>query len=147
YGSHLGCLTVNLPYAVQRLRSFGDTILNSSRLRYERERDRSNLPTCSSCMDGPRWARSFCIVGTRSGAVMYPACLRGRMTAGPDGFRGLGSQHCGALAWRDDVSECPNPGPDHFAVAAFCSLRVAGRRAPARNGCASSLDAAPWVSR
>lgn len=24
--------------------------------------------------------------------------------------------------WRDDKTECPNPGPDHFAVAALCSL-------------------------
>ena len=44
------------------------------------------------------------------------------VTAGPDGLRGLGSQHCGALLMRDDGSERPNPGPDRFAVAAFCSL-------------------------
>ena len=44
------------------------------------------------------------------------------MTAGPDGFRGLGSLHRGALLKRDDGSECPNPGPDLFAVAAVLLL-------------------------
>ena len=61
---------------------------------------------------------------------MYPACLRGRLTAGPDGLRGSDSKHCGALLMRDDRAECPDPcacpreggGPDHCAVAACCSL-------------------------
>ncbi len=41
---------------------------------------------------------------------MYPALMRGRKTAGPDGLRGSGSQHCGALLMRDDETECPDPG-------------------------------------
>ena len=40
---------------------------------------------------------------------MYPALMRGRKTAGPDGLRGSGSQHCGALLMRDDETECPDP--------------------------------------
>jgi hypothetical protein len=39
------------------------------------------------------------------------------MTAGHDGCCGSGSQHCGALVWRDDEADFPDPGPDHFAVA------------------------------
>ena len=69
----------------------------------------------------------FSGVGEWSGAVMYPACWRGRLTAGPDGLRGSGSEHCGALLRRDDKTECPDPGPDHCAVAAWCSLRLSGR--------------------
>ena len=57
---------------------------------------------------------------------MYPACWCGLLTAGPDGLRGSGSEHCGALVRRDDITECPDPGPDHFAVAAWCSLRLSG---------------------
>ncbi|MGO9005236.1 MAG: hypothetical protein ACLQIQ_05420, partial [Beijerinckiaceae bacterium] len=55
------------------------------------------------------------------------------MTAGPDGLRGLGSKHWGALRYAMTYRGCPNPGPDHFAVAAFCSLPVTGRTTcPAR---------------
>ena len=57
---------------------------------------------------------------------MYPACWCGLLTAGPDGLRGSGSKHRGALVRRDDRTECPDPGPDHFAVAAWCSLRLSG---------------------
>jgi len=35
-----------------------------------------------------------------SGAVMYPACLRGFPTAGHEGIRGSGSYHSGALEAR-----------------------------------------------
>src|SRR5713226_926167 len=73
-------------------------------------------------------------VGRWSGAVMYPACWRGRLSAGPDGLRGSGSEHCGALLRRDDEAECRDPGPDHFAVAAWCSLRVSGRMARRGDG-------------
>jgi len=48
---------------------------------------------------------------------MYSAFRARCMTAGHDGLRGSGSQHCGALGWRDDAAEFPDPGPDHFAVA------------------------------
>jgi hypothetical protein len=44
------------------------------------------------------------------------------MTAGPQGLRGSGSNHSSALFNRDDEAECPDPGPDHFAVLLFCSL-------------------------
>jgi hypothetical protein len=50
------------------------------------------------------------IIGSR--AVMYPACVCGRMcmTAGPEGVRGSGSNHGRALKGRDDEAECPDPG-------------------------------------
>ena len=78
------------------------------------------------------------------GAVMYPACRRGRKTAGHDGLRGSGSRHCGALERRDDETEYPDPGPDLCAVAAFCSLPdhgpiTSGRRVERR--CRRSLAA------
>jgi hypothetical protein len=38
---------------------------------------------------------------------MYPACLCGRLTAGPDGLRGLGSQHCGALRGAMTIRSVP----------------------------------------
>ena len=31
---------------------------------------------------------------------MYPAFVRGTLTAGPEGMRGSGSDHCGALEAR-----------------------------------------------
>ena len=71
---------------------------------------------------------------------MYPACWRGRLTAGPDGLRGSGSEHCDALLRRDDGSECSGPGPDHFAVAAWCSLRVSGRMARRVKGAGSGTE-------
>ena len=85
--------------------------------------------TDRSCMDGPRWARGF----WRRWHLVWSSHVSGlsarSSTAGHDGLRGLGSRHCGALLMRDDDSECSNPGPDHCAVAAFCSLPVAvGRR-------------------
>ena len=49
-------------------------------------------------------------VGFRSGAVMYPAFVRGTLTAGPEGIRGPGSNHRRALLKRDDRTECPDPG-------------------------------------
>jgi hypothetical protein len=55
------------------------------------------------------------------GSCIRPV-VRGRLTAGPDGFRGSGSKHCGALLMRDDEAECPDPGPGLCAVAACCSL-------------------------
>jgi hypothetical protein len=71
---------------------------------------------------------------------MYPACWCGRLTAGPDGLRGSGSKHRGALVRRDDTAECPDPGPDHFAVAAWCSLRLSGRTARRGDGVGSQAD-------
>jgi hypothetical protein len=54
---------------------------------------------------------------------MYSAFRVRRMTAGHDGYRGSGSQHCDALSMRDDGAECPDRGrPDHFAVACIGSL-------------------------
>jgi hypothetical protein len=38
--------------------------------------------------------------GCGSGAVMYPACVRGTLTAGPEGIRGPVPNHCGALEAR-----------------------------------------------
>jgi hypothetical protein len=49
----------------------------------------------------PLFGKGFCegsAIG--SGAVMYPACLRGFPTAGPEGIRGSGSYHSGALEAR-----------------------------------------------
>ena len=50
-----------------------------------------------SCMGGPHWARGIWwrwhLVGSS-----HSACWCGRMTAGPDGKRGSGSKHCGAIA-------------------------------------------------
>jgi hypothetical protein len=34
----------------------------------------------------------------------------------------IGLQALRRAVMRDDVSEFPNPGPEHFAAAAFCSL-------------------------
>jgi hypothetical protein len=53
---------------------------------------------------------------------MYSAFWVRFMTAGHDGCCGSGSRHCGALVWRDDGAERPDPGPDHFAVAFLGSL-------------------------
>src|SRR5436190_15119633 len=74
-------------------------------------------------MDGPFVARIFCWLRQVVWSGHVFGLLTRFMTAGPDGYRGLGSLHCGALLRRDDVSEFPNPGPDHFAVASICSLR------------------------
>jgi hypothetical protein len=63
------------------------------------------------------------LAGGLERSCIRPVCAVG-LTAGPDGLRGSGSEHCGALWGRDDEAECPDPGPDHFAVAACCSLRV-----------------------
>ena len=84
-------------------------------------------------------------VGRWSGAVMYPACWRGRLSAGPDGLRGSGSEHGGALLRRDDEAECRDPGPDHFAVAAWCSLRVSGRMARRGEGGGSGAEAGSFL--
>src|SRR6266849_6281622 len=84
-------------------------------------------------------------VGGWSGAVMYPACWRGRLSAGPDGLRGSGCEHGGALLRRDDEAECRDPGPDHFAVAAWCSLRVSGRMARRGEGGGSGAEAGSFL--
>jgi hypothetical protein len=75
-----------------------------------------------TCMDGPGWARGFEGLGDWSGAVIYSAFGVRLMTAGRDGCRGSGSQHCGALVGRDDGADCSDQGPDHFAVAFLSSL-------------------------
>jgi len=76
---------------------------------------------------------------------MYPACWCGRLTAGPDGLRGPGSEHCGALWRRDDEAECPDPGPNHFAVAAWCSLRLSGEESRRGDGVRSGTAVAPFL--
>jgi hypothetical protein len=45
------------------------------------------------CMDGPLSASFFGVSASGSGAVMYPAFLRGALTAGPDGVRGRVPDH------------------------------------------------------
>ena len=83
-------------------------------------------------MDGPCLARGFsAALACGLGAVMYPACRRGRKTAGHDGLRGSGSRHCGALERRDDETEYPDPGPDLGAVAAFAPCPIIVRSPPA----------------
>ena len=47
------------------------------------------------------------------------------MTAGHDGYRGSGSQHRGAPLKRDDETECPDTGPEHFTVASHKLIIVA----------------------
>ena len=42
----------------------------------------------------------FVVAAFESGAVMYPAFVRGSSTAGPEGIRGWGSNHGHALEAR-----------------------------------------------
>ena len=108
-------------------------------------RQARNSPRCH-VWTAPVGQGEFSGVGEWSGAVMYPACWCGLLTAGPDGLRGSGSKHRGALLRRDDRTECPDPGPDHFAVAAWCSLRLSGRMARRGVGIAGFSLAIPGSS-
>jgi len=96
-------------------------------------------------------------------AVMYPAFLRGAMTAGPEGVSGTGSNHCGALLVRDDVSVCPIPGSQpvcHPAISALSDFGVqsgarlrgagfsrSGRSAAMRSRCKHPSDPPPSGGR
>src|SRR5216683_2965675 len=109
-----------------------------------RRRPRARMTRCH-VWTAPFGQGEFGGVGRWSGAVMYPACWRGRLSAGPDGLRGSGSEHGGALLRRDDEAECRDPGPDHFAVAAWCSLRVSGRMAGRGEGGGSGAEAGSFL--
>jgi hypothetical protein len=48
-------------------------------------------PHQQTCMDGPLSARAFLVASASgSGAVTYPAFVRGTLTAGPEGVRVVG---------------------------------------------------------
>src|SRR6516162_4601105 len=77
-----------------------------------------------SCMDGPRCARGFVGLGDWSGAVMYSAFRARLHDRWPRWVSriGLPTSRRALFGRRDDGAECPDPGPDHFAVAFLGSL-------------------------
>jgi len=81
------------------------------------------------------------VFGEAVGAVMYPACLCGRLkTAGPDGIRGRALPSSRRAVMHDDGTECSRSGmPTDFAICR-CVLLAKGWRVsrwPARDrvGC------------
>ena len=62
--------------------------------------------------------------GMRSGAVMYPACLRGTLTAGPDEVRGSDPNHRIALCAHDSAQVFPIPGSYRFAITSLFTLAL-----------------------
>jgi len=61
----------------------------------------------------------------RSGAVMCPACWCGYLTAGPDEFRGLGSNQRNALITHDNARSFPIPGSTGMLhIKSFSPLQI-----------------------
>ena len=80
---------------------------------------------CENVMYGrPPLGKDFFIVSASgSGAVMYPACLRGAWTAGPEGVRGRAPRSSMRARGAMTFAECPDPVSDRFAVTSKLPLR------------------------
>ena len=65
----------------------------------------------------------FIVSASGSGAVMYPACLRGAWTAGPEGVRGRAPRSSMRARGAMTFAECPDPVSDRFAVTSKLPLR------------------------
>jgi hypothetical protein len=61
-------------------------------------------------MDGPLSASFFVGSASGSGAVMYPAFVRGALTAGPEGVRGRVPNQSLVLRCTMTLAEYPDPG-------------------------------------
>jgi hypothetical protein len=71
-----------------------------------------------------------------SGAVMYPACMRGAWTAGPEGVRDRAPRSSMRARCAMTFAECSDPVSDRFAVTSSLPLRSGTRlRGPRTQTC------------